>query len=415
MLPPSDDSVDKSSSPGSPPDPRRDVFRTLRIRNFRLLFTGTVISQTGDFLQLMAQGWLVLILTGSPLSLGIVGFAQAAPRLVLAPLFGTLADRFDRRNLLLFAQGGFLLQTLVFATLVTTDRITFLQVVILTVVWGVLNGINHTARQSLIPNIVEKEDIMSAIALHSTAFNFTRAIGPAVGGVLVAWLGVAGCLWINAATFPAMLWMLLSMRVPRADRGSKKTRPRFADALRFLRRERDVRMAVGLTFVAAFFVLSYSRLMPVFARDVFGGGPGTFGLLMAAHGVGAVASTLTLAALGRTQHVPRILPLVTIFLALTIAGFALAPHLWIALVCLALFGALQLTQRTMASALLQTRTPDALRGRVTGLFQMDVGLWSLGSLAIGALAEGIGVQDAVLIGAGVCCAFALPAAVLFRR
>ena len=407
--------MDKPSSPGSPPDPRRDTFRTLRIRNFRLLFTGTVISQTGDFLQLMAQGWLVLILTGSPLSLGIVGFAQAAPRLLLAPLFGALADRFDRRSLLLFAQGGFLLQTLVFALLVTTDRITFPQVVILTVIWGMLNGINHTARQALIPNIVEKDDIMSAIALHSTAFNFTRAIGPAIGGALVAWLGVAGCLWINAATFPVMLWMLLSMRVPQMVRGSKETRPRFADALRFLGRERDVRMAVGLTFVTAFFVLSYSRLMPVFARDVFGGGPETFGFLMAAHGVGAVASTLALATLGRTRHVTRILPLVTIFLALTIAGFALAPHLLIALVCLVLFGALQLTQRTMASALLQTRTPDALRGRVTGLFQMDVGLWSLGSLAIGALAQGIGVQNAVLIGAGVCCVFTLPAVFLFRR
>ena len=371
------------------------MFRTLRIRNFRLLFGGTIISQTGDFLQLMAQGWLVLLLTGSPLSLGIVGFAQAAPRLVLAPLIGTLADRFDRRNLLLFAQGGFLLQTLVFAILVMTERITFHQVIVLTVIWGVLNGINHTARQSLIPNIVPKDDIMNAIALHSAAFNFTRAIGPAIGGALVALLGVAGCLWVNVATFLPMFWMLLAMRVPHTHRGRETTPTRFRDALIFLKGERDVRIAVGLTFVAAFFVLSYSRLMPVFARDIFGGGPGTFGLLMSAHGVGAVASTLALASLGRTQHVPRLLPLVTLFLALMLAGFALAPNLWIALACLMIFGALQLTQRTMASSLLQTRTPDALRGRVTGLFQMDVGLWSLGSLAMGALAEVAGVQSDV--------------------
>ncbi|MFQ5458586.1 MAG: MFS transporter, partial [Myxococcota bacterium] len=376
---------------------------------------GTVMSQTGDFLQLMAQGWLVLLLTGSPLSLGLVGFAQAGPRLALAPLVGTLADRFDRRNLLLFAQGGFLLQTLVFAILVTTDRITFPQVIVLTVIWGVLNGINHTARQSLIPNIVPKEDIMSAIALHSAAFNFTRAVGPAIGGALVAWLGVAGCLWINAATFAPMFWMLLAMRTPDIHGERKKTSTRFRDALVFLRGEREVRMAVGLTFVAAFFVLSYSRLTPVFARDIFGGGPGTFGLLMSAHGVGAVASTLALASLGRTQHVPRLLPLVTLFLALMAAGFAVAPHLWIALLCLMIFGALQLTQRTMASSLLQTRTPDALRGRVTGLFQMDVGLWSLGSLAMGALAELTGVQGAVLVGAAFCCVFALPAAFVFRR
>ncbi len=398
--------------PAAPRPLGGQTFRTLRIKNFRLLFSGTIISQTGDFLQLTAQGWLVLVLTGSPLSLGIVGFAQAVPRLALAPLVGKLADRFDRRRLLLIAQGGFLLQTLVFAILVTTEVITFAQIVVLTVIWGVLNGINHTARQSLIPNIVPKEDITSAIALHSAAFNLTRALGPAVGGFLVAWLGVAGCLWINAASFAPMFWMLLAMDVPRIERKRGDGDERFRQAIRFVWSEPDVLQGVGLTFFVAYFALGYARLTPAFARDIFGGGPDAFGLLMAAPGIGALASTLTLARFGSARAVPRILPLVTLGLALALGGFAASPSLGIAIVFLVLLGALHLAQRTLASSLVQTRTPDALRGRVTSLFQIDVGLWSLGSLGMGGLAEAAGLRTAVGIGALLCGALAVAA--LFR-
>jgi MFS family permease len=294
--------------PSTPRPPRGATFRTLRIRNFRLLFSGTIVSQTGDFLQLTAQGWLVLVITGSPLSLGVVGFAQAAPRLALAPVVGKLADRFDRRNLLLLAQAGFLLQTLVFALLVTTRAITFRQIVALTVVWGALNAVNHTARQSLIPNIVPRKDLMSAIAVHSAAFNLTRALGPALGGTLVAWLGVAGCLWINAVTFLPLFWMLIAMDIPRLERRRGDGDERFRQAIRFVWNEPDVRQAVGLAFAVAFFALGYSRLTPAFARDIFGRGPETFGLLLAAPGIGALMSTLSLARFGSTEGVPRVLP-----------------------------------------------------------------------------------------------------------
>jgi MFS family permease len=392
--------------PASPktrtPQLGREAFRALRYRNFRLLFTGTVLSQTGDFLQIMAQGWLVLVLTGSPLSLGVIGFCQAVPRLALGVLAGMLADRFERRRLLFLSQAGMMAQSIVYAFLVATHRITYPQIIVLTLVWGSLNAINQTARSSLIPALVPREEMLNAIAIHSSAFNLTRTLGPALGGGLVGLLGVAGCLWINAASFVPLLWALAAMQFPPRTPAERSSRAGFGEALRFVRGERDVLVAITLTYIVAFFALPYSRLLPLFARDVFHSGPGAYGLLMAAAGVGAVASTLALAAFGRAERLARLLPLVTLLLGVSLVGFVCAPNLGVGIGVLVAFGALQLGLRTVAATLIQSSTPDALRGRVTGIFLMDIGVWSIGTVVIAALAEGVGVRWGVGIGAGLC-------------
>ncbi len=380
----------------------RETFRALRYPNFRLLVTGTLLSQTGDFLQIMAQGWLVLTLTGSPLSLGVVGFCQAVPRLAFGVLSGMLADRLDRKRLLLVSQASMMALSVIFAILVATHRITYGQILLLALLWGSLNAIAQTARQSLIPGLVPKDNLLNAIALHSSVFNLTRAMGPALGGALVGWLGVAGCLWINAASFVPLLWALEAMDIPPRPAPEHPETARLADALRFIRRERGVLVAMALTYAIAFFALPYSRLLPAFARDVFHSGPMGYGLLAGASGVGAVASTLALARWGRAEAAARLLPAGTIALAVTLLAFAAAPGLKSGILLLALFGALQLGLRNIANLLIQIRTPDALRGQVTGIFLMDIGLWSLGTLAIGALSEVIGVRWGVGIGAVLC-------------
>ena len=385
-----------------PPRLGTETFRALRYPNFRLLVAGTLLSQTGDFLQIMAQGWLVLTLTGSPLSLGVVGFCQAVPRLALGLASGMMADRLDRKRLLLVSQAGMMALAVLFAILVGTHRITYPQILVLTLLWGSLNAIGQTARQSLIPGLVPKESLLNAIALHSSVFNLTRALGPALGGALVGWLGVAGCLWINAASFAPLLWALRAMDIPPRPVSEHPAAARVMDALRFLRREHGVLAAIALTYAIAFFALPYSRLLPAFARDVFHSGPIGYGLLAAASGVGAVASTLALARWGRTDSAARLLPAGTVALAVTLVGFTASPGLKSGILFLILFGALQLGLRNIANLLIQIRTPDALRGRVTGIFLMDIGVWSLGTLLIAALSEAIGVRWGVGIGALLC-------------
>jgi len=344
----------------------------------------------------------VLTLTGSPLSLGIVGFCQAVPRLAFGFVSGMLADRLDRKRLLLVSQASMMALSVIFAILVGTHRITYGQILVLTLLWGSLNAIAQTARQSLIPGLVPKDNLLNAIALHSSVFNLTRVMGPALGGALVGLLGVAGCLWINAVSFVPLLWALQAMDIPSRPAPEHHAAARTSDAFRFLRRERGVLVAIALTYAISFFALPYSRLLPAFARDVFHGGPMAFGLLAAASGVGAVVSTLALATWGRAEAAARWLPAGTIAIAVTLAGFAAAPGLVSGILLLMLFGALQLGVRNIANALIQIRTPDALRGRVTGIFLMDIGVWSLGTLAIGALSEAIGVRLGVGIGAVLC-------------
>ena len=390
---------------GGAPVPLRlggETFRALRHPNFRLLVAGTLLSQTGDFLQIMVQGWLVLTLTGSPLSLGVVGFCQAVPRLAFGVVSGMLADRLDRKRLLQVTQAGMMALAVIFATLVGTHRITYRQILVLALLWGSLNSIAQTARQSLIPGLVPRENLLNAIALHSSVFNLTRAMGPALGGALVGWLGVAGCLWINAASFVPLLWALQAMDIPPRPAPETPQAAGIADAVRFIRGERGVLVAIALTYAIAFFALPYSRLLPAFARDVFHSGPLGFGLLASASGMGAVASTLALATWGRAETAARLLAPGTLALALTLLAFAAAPGLKSGFLLLVLFGALQLGLRNLANLLIQFRTPDALRGRVTGLFLMDIGVWSLGTLAIGALSEAVGVRWGVGIGAVLC-------------
>ncbi len=390
---------------GSAPVPLRlgrETFRALRYPNFRLLVAGTLLSQTGDFLQIMAQGWLVLTLTGSPLSLGVVGFCQAVPRLALGVASGMLADRLDRKGLLQVTQAGMMALAVIFAILVGTHRITYGQILVIALLWGSLNTIAQTARQSLIPALVPRDNLLNAIALHSSVFNLTRAIGPALGGALVGWLGVAGCLWINAVSFAPLLWALQAMDVPPRPAPEHAETAGFADAVAFIRRERGVLVAIVLTYAIAFFALPYSRLLPAFARDVFHSGPLGYGLLAAASGLGAVVSTLALATWGRAEGAARLLAPGTVALAVSLLAFATAPGLKSGILLLVLFGALQLGLRNIANLLIQIRTPDALRGRVTGLFLMDIGLWSLGTLAVGALSEAVGVRWGVGIGAVLC-------------
>ena len=256
---------------------------SLRHRDFRLLFFGTSLSHVGDFIQVMAQSWLVWTMTGSPFLLGVVGFCQAVPRLLLGAVGGAFVDRMERRPLLLSTQILAMIQAFAFWALVFFDEIQFWHIIVLVLFLGTVNSINQTARHSLINNLVPRAELMNAIALNSSMANLAKIAGPSLGGVLISVIGVAGCLFVNAVSFLAIIVTLLVMAIPAANTSKAKATPFWAEVqegYRFLRGERRLFAVILLTYAVALVGTPYSRFLPVIATDVLHAGASTFGLLL---------------------------------------------------------------------------------------------------------------------------------------
>ncbi|MGH7929858.1 MAG: MFS transporter, partial [Candidatus Binatia bacterium] len=365
---------------------------SLRYRNFRLLFLGTSLSHVGDFVQAMAQSWLVWTMTSSPFLLGLVGFCQALPRLLLGALGGAIVDRLERRRLLVCTQILAMAQAFVFWALVYFDAIQFWHVLVLVLFLGTVNSLNQTARHSLINGLVPREHLMNAIALNSSLANLAKIIGPSLGGILISIIGVAGCLFVNAVSFLAIIATLIVMDVP-AVRDAMKEEAPFWDEVsagyQFVRGQRRLFSIILLTYGVALVGSPYSRFLPVFATDVLHAGPSTFGLLLAAPGIGAVLAGLGIASLGRVRRRMHFVAVSVYAFSLALILFSFSRSLSLSMLFLVLLGASNIAIRAVANGVVQMETPPHLLGRVLSLFFMDKGLWSFGTLFIGSVATGL--------------------------
>jgi MFS family permease len=388
---------------------------SLRHRDFRLLFFGTSLSHVGDFIQAMAQSWLVWTMTSSPLLLGVVGFCQALPRLLLGAVGGAIVDRVERRRLLLSTQILAMLQAFIFWALVYFEEIQFWHVAILVLFLGTVNTINQTARHSLINNLVPREDLMNAIALNSSMANLAKIAGPSLGGVLISVIGVAGCLFVNAVSFLAIIITLIVMVFP-AGRSTREEEAPFWDEVRegyrFLRGDRRLLAVILLTYSVALVGTPYSRFLPVFATDVLHAGPSTFGLLLAAPGAGAVIAGLSIASLGRLRRRLHFVAMSVYGFSLFLVLFSFCRSLPLSMLFLVLVGASNIAFRSVANSVVQMETPPHLLGRMLSLFFMDKGMWSFGTLFIGGVAQVVGTPNAIAISGGGC---ALAATVLLYQ
>ncbi|MBM3123331.1 MAG: MFS transporter, partial [Chloroflexi bacterium] len=283
--------------------------RSLRRRNFRLFFFGQLISLVGSWMQTTAQQWLVYRLTGSELSLGVVTFASFLPVLFLSLGMGVLVDRFERRRLLVLTQSWFLLQAAVLALLTALGVIQYSHVLLLALFAGIGNALDMPARQSFYVDLVDRDEMLNAIALNSSVFNGARVIGPAIGGLVVASMGEAPAFGLNAVSFLAVIGALLMMRLPpfvappRTGSGLAELR----QGLSYLVHDRRVLGLVSLVAAFSVFGFPYIVLLPVFAGEVLGTGAAGLGGLLAAQGVGALASALGLAFLGEGRSKGRML------------------------------------------------------------------------------------------------------------
>lgn len=383
---------------------------SLKHRNFRLLFCGTSLSHVGDFIQAMAQSWLVWQMTKSPFLLGIVGFAQALPRLLLGAVGGAIVDRVERRRLLLCTQFLAMAQAITFWVLVQFGWVEFWHVLLLVLFLGTVNSLNQTARHSLINNIVPRDDLMNAIALNSSLANLAKIIGPSLGGVLIGVIGVAGCLLVNAVSFFAIIVTLVVMEIPP---GNAKIAmgtafwQEVSEGYRFLRGERRLLSVILLTYGIAIVGTPYSRFLPVFATDVLHAGPTTFGLLLAAPGVGAVLAGLGIASLGRLRRRLHFVAMAVLAFSFSLMLFSFSRSIYFSMLFLILVGASNIAFRAVANSIVQMETPPQYLGRMLSLFFMDKGLWSFGTLFIGSAAHLIGTPRAITISGAFCAIVAL--------
>ena len=380
------------------------AFGALRHRNFRVFYIGQLLSLTGTWMQSTAQGWLVLELTNSALRLGIVTAATSTPTLLFTLWAGDLADRHDKRRIILIAQCVALSAALALAVLTGTERITYGALLALVFVLGTASAFEIPTRQSFFVDLVGPADLPNAIALNSAAFNATRVVGPGLAGAVIATAGVAACYYANAVSYIAVITGLLMMRLPRFTPAERTTSTveNIREGLAYIRSDRLVRTLVWLIAAMSVTALPYMMLLPVFARDVLRVGAPGLGSLLSSTGMGALVAGVALAS-GRARIARgRLILGATTCFALALMGFALSRSYALSLVLLALAGFTMTLNNASVNALLQSRTPDRLRGRVMSVYVfMFVGMTPLGALQAGALARWIGAPYALAIGAGV--------------
>jgi len=377
------------------------TFRALRHRNFRLFFGGQLISLVGTWMQNIAQSWLVYRLTGSPLLLGLVGFAGQAPVFFLATVGGAVADRRARRDVLIATQTTAMLLALVLATLTLSGHVRPWHVFALASTLGVVNAFDIPARQAFVVEMVGKPDMGNAIALNSSMFNGARILGPSVAGVLVASIGEGWCFAANGVSFLAVIAGLAAMRLPKFEPKPMSSRPlaHAAEGFRFVARTPPVRAVLLLLGVISVMGMPYAVLMPIFADRLLHAGARGLGILMGSSGVGALVGALLLARRESAHGLGRWIATAAGSFGVALVLFSLSRSLWLSAALLVPVGGSMMMQMAASNTLVQTMTPDSLRGRVMAVYAMTfMGMAPMGALLAGAAAQRIGAPATVAAG-----------------
>jgi MFS family permease len=384
---------------------RPGLLRALRHRNYRLFASGQLISLIGTWMQTVAESWLVYRLTGSPLLLGVVGFANRIPVFLFSTVGGAVADRYNRHRVVVATQIASMCLASLLAFLTLTHLVQVWHLMVIAALLGIVNAFDIPARQSFVVGLVAREDLQNAIALNSSMFNGARIVGPAVAGVLVAVVGEGWCFFANAVSYIAVIASLLLMRVPSAA----PTRPpssiwaHVAEGFRFVLRSRPIVVLLLLLGFVSLMGTPYSVLMPIISDQTFHAGSRGLGLLMGASGVGAFIGALTLARRVGLHGYGRTIGLAAMGLGLSLMAFSTVRYFWLGVALLLPAGFAMMTQMAASNTLIQSMIPNALRGRVMAVYSMMfMGMAPIGALLAGALAGWLGATTTVAIGGAFC-------------
>jgi predicted MFS family arabinose efflux permease len=380
------------------PRPRFQTFSSLRHLDYRYLWTGTLLMSAGQWVQQVTLGWLLYDLTGNSMLLGALNGLRALPFLITGPMAGVAADRVDRRKLLLFTQWILILTALLMGVLVASPWFHVSHLFIFTVITGIAWTFTEPVRQSMIPSVVPKKDLVNAIALNSGGFNLMKVIGPALGGAMIALFGAADNFFVQAVAYVGVLFMIYLMHIPPLGGEAKRSSAvaNLKEGFAYVWSTPAVLALMALAYVPRIFAVPYQTLMPVFQKDVLGVGPEGLGMLMAAPGVGAVISVLTMASLAnRLRRQGMMLVGSICVLGLCLILFSQITWFPLALATLVVAGAFQMFYLASTATMLQLLVPDELRGRVMSLYMLDRGFMPAGALFAGTAAHFIGAPMTV--------------------
>jgi MFS family permease len=388
----------------------RDTFSSLKYPNYRLWFIGQLVSLIGTWTQTTAQGYLIYELTKSPAYLGYVSFANGLPSWFFTLYAGAIADRVPRRTLMVITQSSMLVLAFILALLTFTNTIQWWHILILTFLLGISNAFDAPARQAFVLEMVEREDMTNAIALNSTMFNSAVVLGPAIGGLIYAGVGPGWCFTINGITFIAVIIALLMMKLkpftPAKRNGN--TFSEVKEGLKYVANHSDIRMLITGLFVTTLFSLGIAALIPAWAVVVLGGDATTNGFLLAARGFGSLIGALIIAAMGRFRFRGRVWTINSLLLPIMLVIFAYMRWLIPALIAIAAMGFTFMMIVNLSNAMVQTRIPDEMRGRVMGIYTFFFfGAIPIGSLFSGWAADIIGEPLTVIISGVILMIFSL--------
>lgn len=384
----------------------KNIFRALFYRNFRLFFIGQSVSLVGTWMQQIAMSWLVYRLSGSAFILGLVGFSSQIPAFLFGPIAGVLADRWDRRRILILTQTFSMLQAFILAFLTLKGKIAVWHIIALGALLGVVNSLDIPARQSFLIEMVERKEILgNAIALNSLMFNMARMVGPSIAGILIMFAGEGMCFLINAVSFLAVIASLFAIRTKKRKVKLKKTRilQGLREGFVYTFGFAPIRAILALLGAISMMGMSYVVLMPVFAKNILGGGANTLGFLMAAVGVGALIATVFLASRDKMLRLGNMIPISSVLFSVSIISFSFSRDLRLSFALLILVGFGFMVHMALSNTVLQTIVDDDKRGRVMSFYTMAfMGAAPLGSLLAGFLAGKIGAPNTLALGGGFC-------------
>jgi MFS family permease len=378
------------------------VFRSLRHRNYKLFFAGQSISLIGTWMQRIALPWLVYHMTGSALLLGVVGFASQIPTFILSPVAGVITDRWPKYRVLLITQIASLIQAALLAFLSLTGLIEVWEIIVLGVLLGCINSFDVPSRHSFVIEMVEgKDDIGNAIALNSMMFNGARLIGPSVAGIILASTSEGICFFINAVSYLFVIASLLMMRINSkpVNTDKKAVLQELKEGFRYTFGFAPIKHLIILLTISSLLGMSYTVVMPVFAKETLQGGSNTYGFLMGAAGFGALIGALILASRRSVITLGRVVPASAVLFGTGLVALSFSKNLLLSLFLMIFIGLGMMMQTASTNTILQTITDDDKRGRVMSFYTMAVmGSAPFGSLLAGTMAKSFGTSVTIFIG-----------------
>lgn len=392
-----------------------EALSALRYRNYRLYWLGQLSSVLAQNMDGVAQSWLVLELTNSPLLLGLTGLSFAIPTITLTLLGGVIADRTDRRRIMIFSQLGSAAIFCTLATLVIMQWIALWQVMSLAFLSGCIRAFDRPSRMALLPQMVPKDDIPNAVAVGGTIWQLNRLVGPAVAGLLIYLVGVGPTYYFCffASLSAVCLWLGIRFEHQSAAVSSGGLLQHMMDGLNFIRKNEIYYTFISMTFFNSVFGMSYLILMPVFARNILNVGSQGFGFLQSAGGLGALCGVLAVAYFSHSQRKGNQAIGGAVIFGILLIFFALSQSYPLSLILACALGIASQFYITMINAILQINLPDQLRGRVMGIYGLTWELMPVGGLIAGAIAEYAGAPAAVVVGGALVALMALAVAIFF--